>query len=827
MSRQSLRLLITAFAIFVLIGVASLRLLGGSDGNYAHDFYKVLTLFPLNGSWVIQEHVNNPVILVQAFVAPIFAVFGLIELFASDLFRKLARAARLSQLKDHLVLVGLTEESLMLLDALRHENTGLKCVIIDKNIDTEFAQRARKKGAITLPGDPSLPETLARARLPAASQGIFLHAAVTEALQFILASNASLAPDASSKQLIDAKAIDLWVDLKDAAMGVRLGEYFKFTGLSEHLRTQFFSLDELAARQLLRAHPPDVYADAFGQERIHLAVYGLNSVAINVITETLRQCVTLCTSRVKFTILTDEDDDDLAVLYAAFPSINEIADIEFRRLKIFPTGIADADYEAIAENVTLHVVCFDRAEKAASVALSLRRLLLAPPKRFEDAPRRLNAPILVRLGRTSGIGQLLRSNVDRMKVDPTNSLDRNIGEREIPDGIYAFGTLEDLLSADKGRLFIPTLIDNRRENIAKRIHVIYMEERDSVLASEGDAETIRERSRQDWANLAPEFRDSCRQSADHIFTKARVLRLRISRRTRDLETPVDRAIDGDPENIRRLALVEHHRWMNERFLAGWTFDEKRVDAARRHNLLKPWSELPDKDARLDYGVVHRMRDALRAADLDARPSFVIGIVGHRSNTNRPFDSGYIRQALKARMTSEIAARPGCEPMLLTSLAPGTDIIGAEIAFELKIPIVVPLPLPFEALAQDFSDDNRFELDKFLRLIARSERYIELPLRFGDLVEVSRVDRQEEPMARRRQYALAGAYIAERADLLIAVWDGREARGIGGTADVVRWREQGEPPAEYRTAGRYYARAPIAPAVIISPTPSDRSPALVV
>jgi hypothetical protein len=36
---------------------------------------------------------------------------------------------------------------------------------------------------------------------------------------------------------------------------------------------------------------------------------------------------------------------------------------------------------------------------------------------------------------------------------------------------------------------------------------------------------------------------------------------------------------------------------------------------------------------------------------------------------------------------------------------------------------------------------------------------------------------------------AGQHVADSADVLIAVWDGHEARGKGGTADIVRYAKQ--------------------------------------
>jgi hypothetical protein len=69
-----------------------------------------------------------------------------------------------------------------------------------------------------------------------------------------------------------------------------------------------------------------------------------------------------------------------------------------------------------------------------------------------------------------------------------------------------------------------------------------------------------------------------------------------------------------------------------------------------------------------------------------------------------------------------------------------------------------------------------------------------------------------------QYALAGAYIAERADVLIAVWDGAPARGTGGTGDIVAWRDRGEIPAEYATPAVFAGRPQLIPAVVVRPVP---------
>jgi hypothetical protein len=52
--------------------------------------------------------------------------------------------------------------------------------------------------------------------------------------------------------------------------------------------------------------------------------------------------------------------------------------------------------------------------------------------------------------------------------------------------------------------------------------------------------------------------------------------------------------------------------------------------------------------------------------------------------------------------------------------------------------------------------------------------------------------------REEAYEATGLYVVEHSDVLIAVWDGRPARGRGGTASIVATaREQGLPMAWIR------------------------------
>lgn len=119
-----------------------------------------------------------------------------------------------------------------------------------------------------------------------------------------------------------------------------------------------------------------------------------------------------------------------------------------------------------------------------------------------------------------------------------------------------------------------------------------------------------------------------------------------------------------------------------------------------------------------------------------------------------------------------------------SLAAGADQMFASAVLEHKgaLRVVIPSARYDETFTQ--SDRRQYEL--FLKQAAKVE-----VLPFGEPSEEA--------------YLAAGLRIVDAADVLIAVWDGQPARGLGGTADVVD-----------------YARANGTPVVIVWPTGISRN-----
>lgn len=121
--------------------------------------------------------------------------------------------------------------------------------------------------------------------------------------------------------------------------------------------------------------------------------------------------------------------------------------------------------------------------------------------------------------------------------------------------------------------------------------------------------------------------------------------------------------------------------------------------------------------------------------------------------------------------------PDLELQLITPLAEGSDQLVTEVAFDLGIDLIVPLPMPQAEYEQDFT--CREAIEKF-RDTLKKARVIHLPNLSGeDGRAVTVVDHE-------RQYAQLGIFISNHSQVLLALWDGKASTSVGGTAGVVNY-----------------------------------------
>lgn len=153
-----------------------------------------------------------------------------------------------------------------------------------------------------------------------------------------------------------------------------------------------------------------------------------------------------------------------------------------------------------------------------------------------------------------------------------------------------------------------------------------------------------------------------------------------------------------------------------------------------------------------------------------KPRYLAGFTGHRAG----YDEDIIRPALKAVLEGlrERTAAAGGEIDLYASVAEGADTLCVETARGLGMAVHVLLPLTLAEFEKDYSSPDAW---------GRSRRQIDLAtMKPGhDSVRVLPGE-----MVRPDCYFDQGVHILEAVDVLIAVWDGEKAEGLGGAEQVV-------------------------------------------
>jgi len=163
-------------------------------------------------------------------------------------------------------------------------------------------------------------------------------------------------------------------------------------------------------------------------------------------------------------------------------------------------------------------------------------------------------------------------------------------------------------------------------------------------------------------------------------------------------------------------------------------------------------------------------------DSEKKIPIVVGVSGHRCL--RPQDLPALRTAVRERLVSLQAQNPHSPLVMLCSLAEGADLLCADAAEELGIPLIAVLPLPRGEYEKDFGPEGKQRLDHHC---ARAEQVF-VPPRSEAL--------PPEGSSRNDAYRQAGIYVSAHCHILLALWDGKPGRHGCGTAEAVDFALQG-------------------------------------
>ena len=159
----------------------------------------------------------------------------------------------------------------------------------------------------------------------------------------------------------------------------------------------------------------------------------------------------------------------------------------------------------------------------------------------------------------------------------------------------------------------------------------------------------------------------------------------------------------------------------------------------------------------------------------------IGVSGHRNLKQAQIDT--YKQQIKILLLKLIKDNLEKELIILSALADGADRLVVDVAIELELRYEVYLPMASHVYKKDFSTTS---LDEYRRLIRSA---ISIPNVITLCDSCTEVNIAEYGKYRDRQYLKLGKEIVDQSDIMVFLWDQKDSRGLGGTADIIFYAKQ--------------------------------------
>jgi hypothetical protein len=512
------------------------------------------------------------------------------------------------------------------------------------------------------------------------------------------------------------------------------------------IRLEFFNIFERGARVLLASGPSPFGPGAgelLGDSAPHLVVIGIGRMGESLVVQAARlgrdKHGDSNRHRLRVTLIDRAAQAKSDVLGLRYRGLGEVCELIPREMDLEGPDFQRAAFlfdERGRCDVAHIYICLDDDISAVAAGLTLYH-------RLGDC----KVPIVVRLVRESGLATLLRGEA-----------------RTGFENLHALGILDQTCTPE-------LLLTSTVERLARALHEEWLHHAapDSPY-------------RRPWQELTEAQRELTRGQADSIGKKLWLVGC-------DLRPLVDWNAEFfafDRQEVELLAEMEHDRWMIDRIDEGWRWAPETDRETKRHRDLLPWRQLSDSDKAHRYGakrlkavgpgVVPEQEKQKDRDAINSLPSLLakigyeiyrmkgaIGVTGHRVLTDVERLNAGVDEAL-FRIEAAFPRRP---MRVLSSLAEGADRLAVERALARhRARLVAVLPLPRCDYLADFTAP--YSRQEFLRLIEQADPVVELP----------------EIASRDEAYEAAGLYVLDHCDVLLALWDGRQAQGQGGTGAIV-------------------------------------------
>lgn len=456
----------------------------------------------------------------------------------------------------HIVLCGLGYVGTAFLESLL--DAGKRVVVIEKDAESPNRQLCRRRGVPVIVGDARRKATLQAAGIERATR--LLAVTPDDAVNAEIVSR--------SKELTDREPSRRRRPGGDLRCLARIGDpdlctWLRFEESRRHddeSALDFFNPYDISGRLLLEEFPVGTQN---GQP--HILVAHPDAGGSRLIFHAARQWYDLRpdnTVPLLVTVVDDHAEQKVDALTGEYPVLEVENVCEFVTYSSSVRGIQRrlADHGPAISRA--YVTAYDDAQ-GLETALKLRR---------EFDALNVKVPLLLALSGTEGVASLV-----------TRSTDANMD---------VFVTLQKICNADFAE-------GGSLETVARAIHSRY-----------GEIQAGRT-TPPPWSKLTESFKESNRRHARHVAVKLKEIGC-------EMVPLCDwRAMDLTfaPDEVEKLAEMEHVRWQNERESEGFSLGPEKDDRLRKNPYMVEWEKLPAEVAEWDRVFVRAIPALLASVGL--------------------------------------------------------------------------------------------------------------------------------------------------------------------------------------------------------------------
>lgn len=583
-------ILLALLTLWIIAGYISWRHLGASEAAY-RTIGALAMIDAYTSNEVLPFHVEA-----ARFAGVAIPLIGVFFAFSGMLARSLAQVLN-GWASNHVVIAGSSPAAISLtLDCLKNKDSVF---LIARGLPEETQIQLGKEGCTLIDGDPTRIETLRTARAYAAAHVVAFEDDESANLQIEALMRRLIAKRGRRRDLIVHVATTT-SNLLQETREMRAQEQKKVDegkAVRVPIELRPFALQEIAARDFVQKHAPDILANAkaLNQERPHIVFFGFDESAEAAAVRLLMSLWSAHFEQPRLTVFAPGGESAYQRFKARYPRAMlhpEIwsPDIAFepfdwrewraRGPDDWHDGRIDRELLASinARRGPGSAIIVSTGDDAQNITVALALLRTCNQDLFWPVP------IFMKQSAQSEFAE------QYAKGDTTAEHDAYL---------QAFGASQAVATRAniiEGRLDVGAAIQHRHyeEKMVGRPGVS-MQELEAMAKS--------------WSNVRETYRDANRAGADAAMVRVWDAGWRAAAKHEYKAADQSPAIPD--AMIEKMARREHERWTAERLLNGWRPGPKRDNVLRIHPNIAPWETLSDELKQRDVDQVRAAIDVAR------------------------------------------------------------------------------------------------------------------------------------------------------------------------------------------------------------------------